>query len=165
MMTDVLDPTLAAHIAARNSALPTQFPGIDTNHYLEQVVRERAARYAAHVARMTITPDMVQWGMAMTRQYGPYVRVHHFIADWFTALLILRYGEEERGYDAGEVARAVAEADTPACSTDPQYMGWPLAFSDDDRKRGMELLAGEKWPPRGMLTVLDREPQSPTAEG
>lgn len=154
-MTTATDPTLTAHIAARNASLPNDWPGIKPEHYLDIVLRERADRYAAHVAQMTITPELVQWGMAMARQHGPYVRVWHFIADWFTALLILRYGEEERAYDAGEVALAVAEGRAPACSTDPQYRGWPLAFSDEDRVRAMQLLNGERWPEA--FTLLPRE--------
>lgn len=165
MSTPSLDPVLATHIAQRNAALPQRYPQIDTTHYLETVLLERATRYAAHVAAMMITPDMVQWGMAMTRQYGPYVQVSNYIADWFTALLILRYGEEERGYDADEVAAAFAESRIPNCSTDPNFRGWPLAFSDDDRTRAAELLAGLKWPKGGILTTLDREPKSLQAEG
>lgn len=155
-MTQATDPTLTAHIAARNASLPQDWPGIKPEHYLEIVLRERADRYAAHLAAMTITPDLVQWGMAMTRKYGPYVRAWHFICDWFTALLILRYGEENRAYDADAVAAAVAAGEAPPCSTDPAFAGWPLAFSDADRVRAAELLAGTKWPKEG-LTLLPTE--------
>ena len=86
----------------------------------------------------------------------PSEAVAHAVADWFTALLILRYGEEERAYDAAEVAAATAEGRAPECSTDPAFTGWPLAFSDKDRARAAELLAGTKWPAE-VLTLLPTE--------
>lgn len=156
MSTPSLDPVLATHIAERNAALPEQFPLIDADHYLEIVLRERAESYAAHMATVTISPDMVQWGLAMARKFGTYVKVHHFVADWFTALMILRYGEEHRAYDAAAVEAAIAAGQAPPCSTDEQFAGWPLAFSDTDRKRAADLLAGVDWP-ANVFTLLSTE--------
>lgn len=159
-----MDPILAAHIAARADRVRAQFPEIDHGHYIDVVLQARAARYAAHLAAMTITPDMVQWGIAMSRRFGPYVQMWNYVADWFTALLIMRYGEEERAYDAAEVEAAKAEGREAQCSTDPQHAGWPLAFTDADRQRAMELLDGKKWPAEA-FTILERDPISLAAEG
>lgn len=144
MTTPTLDPILAAHIAAREQAIKAAFPQIDTTHYLDVVLLDRSQRYAAHLEQMTVTPDMVQWAIAMSRQYGPYVKVWHYVADWLTALLIIRYGEEP---DAAQ-------------STDPNFTGWPLAFTDEDRVRANELLGGVKWPEK-VLTLLPRDPNAP----
>lgn len=164
MATPTMDPILTAHIEARAALVRERYPQIDHGHYIEQVLLERSQRYAAHLATMTITPDIVTWALAMTRQYGPYVLVSNYVADWITALLLVRYGEEERGYDAAEVAAAIAEARVPACSTDPNFTGWPTQFTDDDRQRAAELLAGD-WPTRGLMTALPRDPRSLTTEG
>jgi hypothetical protein len=134
------DAILDAHIAQRRAALVAAFPQIDPTHYVDGVLQDRADRYAAHLATMTIAPDMVQWALTMGRRYGPWVKVHHFVADWLTALLIIRYGEEP------DAAR----------SDDPNFHGWPVAFTDDDTARASELLAGTKWPQA--LTLLPKNP-------
>jgi hypothetical protein len=144
--TITFNPILARQLDARLAHVRAQHPQLDVASYIGDVLHARATRYADHVRRMTITPDLAQWALAMTQQFGPYVLVHHFVADWITALLILRYGEEERGYDAVEVAAAQAEGRAPACSTDPAFTGWPLAFSDEDRARARELLSQAAWP-------------------
>jgi hypothetical protein len=133
------DSILAAHIEARRAALVAAFPQIDPTHYVDGVLQDRADRYAAHLATMTITPDMVQWALTMGRRHGSWVKVHHFVADWFTALLIIRYGEEP---DAAK-------------SSDPHFAGWPTTFTDNDKGRASELLAGLKWP--AFLTILPTE--------
>lgn len=137
MTTSYTDPALTAHIASRDAAWRAAHGDIAADHYLETVLAERAPRYAAHVASMVITPDMVQWQLTMTRRHGPYVRVHHFITDWLTALLILRYGEEP---DASR-------------STDPTFAGWPTAFTDADRQRAADLLVFKRWP--AFFTTLE----------
>jgi hypothetical protein len=140
-----MSATIAAHIAARDAALQAQYDAapdktlvIDPAHYLEQVLRERSDLYAAHVAAMDIAPEMTLWAMAMGKKYGSYVKVWHYVADWITALLIIRYGEEPR---------ATHTADGTS---------WPLAFSSDDTARAMKLLKGEKWP-ADALTLLGSE--------
>jgi hypothetical protein len=128
------------------------------------VLGERANVFAAHVASMVIHPDMQAFADTMTQRFGPFVRVHHFIADWITAFLIVRYGEESRGYDPDEIAAAAAEVRVlpvenpddiavtvpapraPRCSTDPNFHGWPTAFTVDDHQRAEQLLRNHKWP-------------------
>lgn len=131
--------TLAEQIAARDAAWRARY-GDTGESYLLDILTDRAARYAAHLATMTIEPDMIAWAMQMAAHYGPYVKVHHFIHDsWLTALLVLRYGEEPDS----------------ARSSDPDFTGWPLTFSAGDRGRALELLAGERWPES--VTLLHRE--------
>lgn len=130
---------LAALIAARDAEWRARYaePG---ESYLTDVLADRATRYAAHLATMTVEPDLIAWAMQMATQFGPYVRVHHFIHDsWLTALLVIRYGEEP---DAGR-------------SSDPTFGGWPQVFSAGDRERALELLAGQRWPE--FVTLLPRE--------
>lgn len=125
-----MDALLTQLIEARDAAWRAQH-GPDGEHYLA-VLQDRADRFAAHVATMTITPDLAAWALAMATTYGtPYVRMHYFVADWLTALLIARYGEEP------DAAR----------SSDPAFAGWPNAFTDADRQRAAEMLATPaKWP-------------------
>jgi hypothetical protein len=121
---------VAAHIAARDERWRTQH-GAAGESYLVDVLGDRAARYAAHLERMALEPDITAWALQMAARWGSYVQVHHYVADsWLIALLILRYGEEP------EAAR----------STDPDFSGWPLAFTADDRARAVELLHGTRWP-------------------
>ncbi len=140
-MTQTADPTLEAHIDARNAYVRTHLPTINADQYLEEVLLDRSARYAAHVATMTVTPDIALWALAMSQKYGPYVRANYYIADWITALLILRYGEEP----------------DPSRSTDPNFAGWPTAFTDEDRERASQLLTGTKRWPAETFTLLPRE--------
>lgn len=142
-MPTVLD----THIATRNAERFAALGEAGYAHYVVDVLQDRADRYAAHVAAMDLPPELVQWSLAMRNRFATsYLRCSHFVADWITALLILRYGEEPRAYDAAEVAAAVADGRAPACSTDPNFAGWPLAFSDDDVRRAAELLTFKKWP-------------------
>jgi hypothetical protein len=131
--------TLADHIAHRNAEVASTWPDAAAAAYLP-VLEARAAAFAAHVASMEIAPEVAVWALAMARQFGSYVRVHHFVADWITALLILRYGEEP---DASK-------------STDPNFAGWPKAFTADDLVRAQQILAGEDWP-RRVFRLLPRE--------
>ncbi len=131
--------TLADHIAARNAEVTASWPEAAASAYLP-VLERRAAAFAAHVALMDISPEVGVWALAMARQFGSWVRVHHFVADWITALLILRYGEEP---DASK-------------STDPTFAGWPKAFTADDLARAQQILAGEDWP-RRVFRLLPRE--------
>jgi hypothetical protein len=135
------DPTLTAHIEARNAYVRTHLPTIDADQYLDEVLLDRAARYQTHVAGMVVTPDLAMWALAMSQKYGPYVRAGYYIADWITALLILRYGEEP---DASR-------------STDPNFAGWPSAFTNEDRDRAAQLLQGTKRWPAETFTLLPRE--------
>jgi hypothetical protein len=138
--------TLADHLADRDAAVRAAWVPKAAEAYLP-VLGERAARFAAHVATMTIAPELAVWALAMAQRYGSWVRVHHFVADWITALLILRYGEEP------DAAR----------STDPTFAGWPLACTADDLARAQQLLAGENWPAR-IFTMLPRHvPDVPAA--
>jgi hypothetical protein len=142
----LMDAVLATHVATRDAAFLTQHGAENPAAvaYLEETLRDRAARYAAHVAAMDLTPDVVQWALAMRAKWqSPYVQVHRFIADWLTALLIVRYGEE------CDPARC-----TPCtlASGEPASLGWPAAFSEADLARAAELLAGVKWP--ASLTLL-----------
>jgi hypothetical protein len=93
---------------------------------------ERAERYAAHRATMAVQPLVIEWALAMSARWGEAVRVHHFVADWPTALLIIRHGEEP----------------DPARTTDGH--GWPDAFGEFDLARARELLASHpgdrRWP-------------------
>lgn len=122
--------TLADHTAARDADLRARFGGQVVRHdtgatsdacddYLATLA-SRAASYAAHIAAMQMDPDVPAWALAMAGKHGPYVRVHHQITDWLTALLILRYGE------------AVEH--------------WPVAVTAADRQRAAALLAGSRWP-------------------
>ena len=121
------DPTLTTHIAARNAQLTDENP-VSAEHYLP-VLQERADTYAAHIATMALPPDVTYWAMAMTRKYGgSYVRAHHFIADWVTALLIAMYGEEPDG------------------SKTQDGLSWPTALSAGDLVYAQAWLAGSKWP-------------------
>ncbi len=131
---------LEQHIAARNEERRAALGNVHYAHYVEGVLADRADRYAAHVATMDLAPEIVQWSLAMRKQFGTsYVRCSHFVADWITALLIVRYGEEP---DA-------------ALSTDPTFAGWPVAFSDQDVQRAADLLVFKKWP--AFLTPLVSE--------
>jgi hypothetical protein len=88
---------------------------------------------------MKLSPVVIQWAIAMSNKYGQYCMVHYFVADWITALLIIRYGEEpdkER-------------------STDPNFKGWPETFTNQDLLRAGELLQGKDWPT--YLTPLSEE--------
>lgn len=131
--------TLEDHIAARNAEVTSAWPEAAANAYLP-VLATRAAAFAAHVASMEIAPEVAVWALAMARQFGSFVRVHHFVADWITALLILRYGEEP---DASK-------------STDPNFAGWPKAFTAEDLVRAQQLLSAEDWP-RRVFRLLPRE--------
>jgi hypothetical protein len=110
------------------------------------VLGVRARVFAAHVASMVVHPEIQAFAATMTERFGPYLRVHHFVADWITALLILRYGEESRAYDPMEVAIAETESRAPQCSTDPNFDGWPTTFSIEDHQRAAQLLKNHKWP-------------------
>lgn len=116
------------------------------DNYMDVVLPDRAARYAAHVASMSIAPELVQWSMLMATTHGTsFVKKSHFYCDWLTMLLIKRYGEEPNGYDAAEVAAAKDEGRTPNCSTDPNYAGWPSAFTQNDIQSAMDLIAFKRW--------------------
>jgi len=130
---------LAAHLAARNAAFLAAHGAPAADHYLNSVLLERSTAYAAHVASMNLTPDVVQWALAMARKHGAYVKVWHYVADWITALLILRYGEEP---DATK-------------TDDPNFHGWPTTFTDDDTTRAGELLNGTGYP--SFLSLLAKE--------
>ena len=142
-----MNKTLSAHIEARTADLIAKRAAavdkqmsIDPAHYVDVVLKARAVQYAAHIATMEIGPEMAIWAMAMrTRYKSSYVKVWHFIADWITALLILRYGEEPDG--------ALCDGD---------HQGWPTSFSDDDAIRAAQLLRGERWP-AGVFTLLPVE--------
>jgi hypothetical protein len=160
------DAVTLRQIEARNAAMHARYDEapdktlvIDPAHYLEQVLRERAAGYAAHVAGMEIGVDMFGWAMGMAIQYkNSNVQCTYFIADWITALLILRYGEEHRAYDAAEVAAAIAEGRAPNCSTDPNFAGWPVRFSPADKLKALDILRGMIWPaPQWTLLSPERE--------
>jgi hypothetical protein len=132
-----LDPTLAAHVAARNAEFRRTQGDQIANQYLDDVLMTRAAAFPAHLATMAVSSDMVLWALAMAGKWGQFVKVHHYIADWLTALLVVRYGEE------------------PDASKTWDGKGWPQAFSDDDRVRAAELLAGKGWPTS--ITTLSTE--------
>lgn len=133
-----LEELLAAEDAPRRALL-----GDD---YMDTVLPARAAQYAAHVAKMSLTPEIVQWAMLMATTHGTsYVKKSHFYCDWITMLLIKRYGEELNAFDAAEVAAAKAEGRVPNCSTDPNFKGWPLAFTALDIQSAMDLIAFKRW--------------------
>jgi hypothetical protein len=117
------------------------------DHYMDTVLPDRAARYAAHVASMDLSPEIVQWAMLMAKGHeASYVKMDHFYCDWITMLLIKRYGEEPNAYDAAEVAAAKAEGRVPNCSTDVNYKGWPKAFTANDVRSAFDLIAHKRWP-------------------
>ena len=122
------DPVLDSHINTRNAAWKEAYGPAAYAHYVETVLPPRAETYAAHVASMSLMPHVVQWAISMAAQYGPYVRIHSFIADWVTALLIVRYGEEPDGTKTVDGVE------------------WPSAFTDADMGRAMQLLNGHNWP-------------------
>lgn len=133
-----LDELLAADDAPRRA--------VTGDHYMDTVLPERAARYAAHVATMQLAPEIVQWAMLMATTHGTsYVKKSHFYCDWITMLLIKRYGEEPNAYDAAEVKAALKEGRVPKCSTDPNYKGWPLAFTALDIRSAMDLIVFKRW--------------------
>ena len=139
---------VAAHIDARNAeiqakwdAAPDKQLAIDPSHYLDVVLKDRAARYAAHMAKMDIPPEMALFALAMSQRFGSYVKVHHFIADWLTSLLIVRYGEE--------CDPALSEM-----RNDGSPGGWPLTFDDADKQRALQLVQLKNWPGDSM-TLLD----------
>lgn len=150
MTQSLHDPVLLQHIEDRNRHFAANQTAANAEHMLS-VLQERADRYGAHVATMTISPVMVQWALSMATKYkSEYVKAHHYVADWFTALLILRYGEEpdaERSTDDRLDANGVRK-----------FQGWPTRFSEQDMERANELLAGVKWPSK-VFTLL----QSPTS--
>ena len=146
---------LDTHIADRDAAMRAAFDAapdkkqvIDPAHYLDVVLTDRAARYAAHIAAMEPSPEIAMWALAMGAKYGakvrqddgivkvyrqPYVKVWHFIADWPTALLILVDGEE-------------CDPKKSEPKTNGALGGWPLAWTDAHFARAAQLLAGQKWP-------------------
>lgn len=131
------DPVLLHHIESRNRHYAASQPLANADHYLGEL-QERADRYAAHLATMAISPVMVQWALSMASKYhSEYVKAHHYVADWLTALLILRYGEEP----------------DPNRSTDETFAGWPVRFSEQDMQRANELLVGVNWPSK-VFTLL-----------
>lgn len=139
------DPALAGHLATRDAEFRrTQGDGA-ADAYLP-VLAERSTRYAAHVATLPIPPALAAWALAMTQRFGAYVRVHHYVADWITALLIVRYGEE------------------PDATRTTDGIGWPSALTDLDLARAAELLEGpvgplgRRWPP--FLQVLSVTPST-----
>ena len=124
----------------------------DVQHYLDQrdrwavktwgdrvaaihlpVLGARADRFAAHVATMTIHPAIASFAEQMAMRFGAYVRVHAFVADWLTALLIVRYGEE------------------PDAALTVDGIGWPTVFTVDDHARADALLRNDKWPAHVVL--------------
>lgn len=141
-----MHPLLADHIAARNAAFLTA--AVATygdargqqlyDEYVVATLQDRATRYTAHVAAMVIDPAIAIWAMAMTTKYGPFVKIHHFVADWVTALLVLRYGEE------------------PDATKTWDGRGWPTAFTADDLARAQKLADGKDWPE--FLVVFDKAP-------
>lgn len=137
------DPALTAHLAARDAAFRAAQGDATADAYLP-VLAARSARYAAHVARLVVTSALAAWALAMTQRFGAYVRVHHYVADWITALLIVRYGEE------------------PDATQTVDGIGWPAALTDLDLQRAAELLdgpagpLGRRWPP--FLQVLSVTP-------
>lgn len=134
------DPILAGHIEARNAELASH-PNIKAEHYLP-VLQDRADRFAAHVATMHIPPSVSLWVSACVAKYGTeYVRMHWYVADWITALLIMRYGEEP---DAER-------------STDPNFKGWPTTFTTEDMKRAQDLLSGDFTRGGQFITLLRNE--------
>lgn len=143
----ILDPILARHIEARNAALRAQWKAAgfaDPAHYL-CVLQERASRYAAHVASMAITPSIASWMLGMRARYlSDYVQCHHYIADWLTALLIVRYGEEPSADHSTD-----QRLDDNGARI---FAGWPTTLSAQDLRRAAELLEGKNWP--GAFTLL-----------
>ncbi|HYW49726.1 MAG TPA: hypothetical protein VE861_03920 [Gemmatimonadaceae bacterium] len=115
---------LDTHITTRNAQLVTLLgAGEKSDHYLA-VLQGRADAFAAHVATMDVSLAIVQWALQMEQRFGRWVKVHHFIADWITALLIVRYGEEPDG----------AKTVDGVC--------WPTGFTTDDVQRATEMLNG-----------------------
>lgn len=121
------DALLEYLIAQRNAHMTSVNP-VMAEHYLP-VLQARSERFAAHVKAMTLPTTIVAWALAMERKYGRYALVSHYIADWITALLLVRYGEEP---DAEK-------------STDPDFNGWPMEFTDADLQRAEQLLAMTRW--------------------
>lgn len=78
--------------------------------------------YDAHVAGMTVPPELTAWAQAMTIVHGsPDVAVlWHPPMPWLHALLVVRYGEE------------------------PAH--WPTAFTAEDALRAQKWLTGESVP-------------------
>ncbi len=145
---------LAAHIEQRNAWISTQFQTPAQAEPYLLVLEARAAAFAAHVASMDIAPEMTVWALAMARKYGSWVRAHFFIADWITALLIVRYGEEP---DAEKSTDQRVDDDGVRI-----FQGWPRAFSDADLQRAQELLQGKNW--SADLTLLARDAGLSTTE-
>lgn len=120
------DEELLGYTKQRNAKLLAADPAHRV--YLDELQR-RADAYAAHVLSMDLSPEIVHWSLSMARQYGSYVLMTHFVADWITALLIIRYGEEP------DAAR----------STDPNFQGWPHRFTDTDTQRALKLMQRSEW--------------------
>lgn len=131
-------------IERRNAAFANTYGPNAVADYLEGTLRTRADAFAAHVMSMTINPAVAVWALAMSAKFGDYVQVHHFIADWITALLIVRYGEE------------------PDNTKTIDGTGWPTSFTANDMTRAQELLAGVAWPTS--LTLLTRAADPTTTE-
>lgn len=138
-----MDPLLQYHIDARDRHARKKWPKKEADAYLP-LLQERADRFAAHVASMPPDGDITRFAAVMGQRFGRYVRVHHFIADWVTAFLIVRYGEEP----------------DPERTTDGH--GWPTTFSDEDRERALQLLENKKWP--AYLTLLTPPPVAATED-
>lgn len=131
LSTQMSSPVLAKHIEDRNAAFRAQHPAA-AEHYLNTVLVERSAVFAQHVASMTLSPTILHWAMLMGIRYETdYVRVHYFIADWITALLIVRYGEEP---DASKSTDMRVDE-----HGERLFKGWPTEFSEID------LIAAQAW--------------------
>jgi hypothetical protein len=140
----------ADYLAVLNAALADAqlplAPRSEADAYL-LVLQDRATRFASHLAAMPFHADMLGWATEMAARYGEFVRVYWYIADWRTALLIIRHGEEP----------------DPARTTDGH--AWPSAWGTEDVQRALSLLPGpagnRRWPE--FLHLLPREvPVTPT---
>jgi hypothetical protein len=117
--------------------LKKQYPLLDVTYYVDLTLRERwEVLYPAALAKLTVPPSIALWVLAMTERHGEWIYCDHNVADWLTALLILRYGEEPR-------AEYCVTADGQSTGD-----GWPTSFSGDDITAARKILAGEKWPAR-----------------
>lgn len=144
---------LEQHIHDRNIAIAS-LADVRSVEYID-VLKERAARYAAHVASMAPDKRNDIWRLTMEEKFQTeFIRIHWYVADWLTALLIARYGEEP------DKARATDFEGNPW----PGFEGWPNVLSDEDRAVMAKWLEGNFGKSRQFLHALNANTISTEAE-
>jgi hypothetical protein len=116
---------------------------------MHMVHADRAARYAAIAAEMTVPDSLVAWAAHMAQMFGPTARIWKNDVNWIIALLIVRYGESEHHwphrFDAEDVKRAWKWA---------SLKDVPGAWQPGTRPVATAIVAGEQRGTRPVATAL-----------